>query len=656
MEAIPRLGPAMLAMPIRAVLLAAFLLACGAPLLTFWLWPHSAAMEKELEAVEERHLLIAQNVSQVLTKYDFDVRTLFGSLASRLADGQDLAFTRPLLRALNFDHLCVVDIKTRQSLRVLLGDAHEVGAVIPAPLLERLLELAETRPGQLSDIIPPQGNLGPHMLIAQRHGDTIVFGRLNTGFFSALAARVSFGTKGHAAIVDATGATIYHPRPEWRETAKNLSALEPVERVLAGESGVATFVSPALGDEVITGFARVTGPGWGVMIPQPVSELRASADHIGRSVLTIFLTGLILSASIAVWVSSGIAKAVGNVANAARQMAKGAIGVRAQCAARFGIREMRNLADSFNAMAQEKERSLAKITYLAERDPLTQLLNRAAFFQKCSTRLAVKPADLPATLYFVDVDGLKACNDAFGHAVGDALLRRVAQELVQLSGPSDLVGRQSGDEFVLFCVGRSPDEIRALDRSLRAALGQTLDCDESRHRMSCSIGRADCGTETRDLRTLLRYADQAMYTSKKLGGNRVTAFDAAMLRDIRHADMLRIEVLGAIAKDKIELQYQPILSVADRQVVGLEALARWPSGDAGTTSDLIASAEDAGVICDLGRQLRGKAMEPDGHWRCTLRESASRDSDEFIGDGKGADLSSAILAAILRVIEFQAQR
>ncbi|MCB1333239.1 MAG: hypothetical protein KDK26_06195 [Roseivivax sp.] len=101
------------------------------------------------------------------------------------------------------------------------------------------------------------------------------------------------------------------------------------------------------------------------------------------------------------------------------------------------------------------------------------------------------------------------------------------------------------------------------------------------------------------------------------------------------------------------------LSTADADRV-IEAIAKVRPDLLVTETELL-SAEGVlhfadRVVPGWSILLRGKAMEPDGHWRCTLRESASRDSDEFIGDGKGADLSSAILAAILRVIEFQAQR
>jgi hypothetical protein len=124
-------------------------------------------------------------------------------------------------------------------------------------------------------------------VLPDRHGEPTIFlwksldngrfalGALTTEYFVKLQSALSFGQQGHAVIVDRRGHTIAHPEAQWQSMMKDLSQVEPVRRMMAGETGVLRFFSPALQAEMVAGYATTSKTGWGVMIPQPIAELEA---------------------------------------------------------------------------------------------------------------------------------------------------------------------------------------------------------------------------------------------------------------------------------------------------------------------------------------------------------------------------------------------
>ena len=114
-----------------------------------------------------------------------------------------------------------------------------------------------------------------------------------------LGRSISFGIKGHAVIVDQRGKVLAHPFPAWEAEMRDLSKISAVRAMLEGQTGITTFYSPAFKDEMIVGYTAVSGPGWGVMVPQPISEIREMARRIQSSALSIFAMCLLAAALIA---------------------------------------------------------------------------------------------------------------------------------------------------------------------------------------------------------------------------------------------------------------------------------------------------------------------------------------------------------------------
>ena len=343
---------------LRFVLIAAFVFTAGAPLLVFWVWPRTEILNAEVDEVHERHLLIAENLGSALETYHRDMVLAFGSFARPIAEGT-AEEARTLFENLYFRHICVADPATGKVLVSYLATEHRCPDKVPGERLEGFLELARGGGVRVSNVMAPEGER-PRIYLVTNAGDVLVIGAIHTTFFHQLQERISFGRKGHAAIVDGSGRALAHPLATWEDEARDLSAISAVQRLMMGESGVETFHSPAMNEAMIAGFSAVPGAGWGVLVPQPLSELEAVATRINRDTLLILLAGLGLSYAIALWISSKIARRVTRVEYAAMAVAAGDRGTRVEeTETSVRIRELSNLICSFNRMARGIEMARA---------------------------------------------------------------------------------------------------------------------------------------------------------------------------------------------------------------------------------------------------------------------------------------------------------
>lgn len=154
-----------------------------------------------------------------------------------------------------------------------------------------------------------------------------------------------------------------------------------------------------------------------------------------------------------------------------------------------------------------------------ERDELTQVLSRRAMIERLEAAMGTANSH-PFALYFLDLDGFKALNDAEGHAAGDALLTALAKSLQAAVRADDAVGRFGGDEFLIVAAARDTDSAQALaDHLLKAVHACAADCPNSRH-ITASIGFALAPQDATQSLRLLQIADSAMYEAKRRGKNR----------------------------------------------------------------------------------------------------------------------------------------
>jgi diguanylate cyclase (GGDEF)-like protein len=252
---------------------------------------------------------------------------------------------------------------------------------------------------------------------------------------------------------------------------------------------------------------------------------------------------------------------------------------------------------------------------LAELDPLTELPNRRAFVQRLQADLA---AGRETAVLYLDLDGFKAVNDAFGHLAGDALLVSAA-ERIALAAANDGGGRLArlgGDEFAVAVTGED-----AVSRAQRLAInilnmfGHPIDQGGRQVYLGASLGLASSQPGL-DAVELIRHADVAMYAAKGSGRRQWRAYEAAMDAGRDTRQMIAVELRTALQQDGIDVCFQPIVDARGEQIVSCEALARWTSPTRGAVDPalFISVAEEAGLISELTRQVLRKASRAAAGW------------------------------------------
>jgi diguanylate cyclase (GGDEF)-like protein len=305
--------------------------------------------------------------------------------------------------------------------------------------------------------------------------------------------------------------------------------------------------------------------------------------------------------------------------------------------------------------------ALSRIEHLAGHDALTDLLNRASFMTALRNAHAREDGEgrTPAVL-LVDLDGFKRVNDAFGHGVGDELLRQVATRLMA-AAPRAVVARLGGDEFALLlrgteAAGAAPAR---LAERLIGAIGKPFAIGALGVSVGVSIGVAyadpgDC-LET-DVERVMRRADLALYGAKRAGKNRHCLFDPQMETEFQNRTELLEELRFAIAAGGLQTHYQPIVSAASSEIVVMEALLRWRHPVRGWISPavFVPLAEDAGLIGELGAFVLRRACADAASWpdsvRVAVNVSALQISQEsFLDVLRGALDASGLPAHRLEI-------
>jgi len=270
---------------------------------------------------------------------------------------------------------------------------------------------------------------------------------------------------------------------------------------------------------------------------------------------------------------------------------------------------------SRDVTAQMKaEKALA---YQVLHDPVTGLANRVALMDRLSQALAAlerRPGRL--AVLFVDLDHFKKINDSFGHDAGDQVLTEVGHRLSLLSRNADTVARLGGDEFVVLCGAlRDDDDVGLIgDRIVRGIRIPYVE-DERDLSITCSVGIVVTGDPLTEPEQLIRDADEVMYEAKETGRNRYRVFDSAQ-RILTGASRLQAELSRAVENEELFLLYQPLFSLEDRSLMGVEALVRWRHPERGIVppDDFIPFAEQHGLIGKIDSFVLNEACRQLAEW------------------------------------------
>ena len=377
----------------------------------------------------------------------------------------------------------------------------------------------------------------------------VLIGELDIGPLENLRRHIHFGEHGHSAIVDKTGHVIAHPNPQWMKEIHDISDWRIVRNMMDGKTGVGEFYSTFAKKEMVAGYASVPDLGWGVMVPQPKSEMSKQVYHLLRLELSWGMFGLALAAILMVALVRWITKPINRLADDAQRLTKTDFEGEPPIVPDLAPQEirqlgtaMRNLVSGFRdsrARINEMNRSLqscvaeatrqlreanARLEQQVNSDYLTGLPNRRHFEHHLLSTLRNRSSqDDPLCIISIDIDNFKEINDRHGHAAGDMVLTDVAEILSNaVRSSNDLVARYGGDEFVaqLNCpVGAASERSNKIRREIEQ---HDFRWGESPINVTVSIGVLAVNNESSlDMESVLHDVDQAMYQAKRRGRNTV---------------------------------------------------------------------------------------------------------------------------------------
>lgn len=270
-------------------------------------------------------------------------------------------------------------------------------------------------------------------------------------------------------------------------------------------------------------------------------------------------------------------------------------------------------------LAHSLARANEELLQAALHDPLTRLPNRILLQDRIEQAIEkARRKQEQFAVMFLDLDGFKGINDAYGHQAGDALLLEVATRVRGLLRSQDTLSRLGGDEFVLVVAATDPEDAAMVAQRIIDAIGHTaLRVHGADLQVTASVGIAlypSDGTRERDL---MAHADAAMYHTKDNGRNGYTFFAPSMNISAHQQLKLLNELRRAVERDELVLHYQPKFSAPDYDMVGAEALVRWRHPELGLLSPgaFIPAAERSGLILAIGEWVLDEACRQMRAWR-----------------------------------------
>jgi diguanylate cyclase (GGDEF)-like protein/PAS domain S-box-containing protein len=246
-----------------------------------------------------------------------------------------------------------------------------------------------------------------------------------------------------------------------------------------------------------------------------------------------------------------------------------------------------------------------KINYLAFRDSLTGLYNRAYFMERLSIEInkAHENNEILAVL-FMDLDGFKKINDNLGHSIGDKLLKEVATRFEKQIRKDDIISRLGGDEFIILIknIINIENVVLAVQRIMSVFKYPYL-IGEYKIYVSASIGISIYPNDGVNSEVLIRNADIAMYNAKDSGKNKFKFYCPNLNDKIQEEFILENNLRDVLNKDEFFLNYQPIVDINTQKIIGMEALLRWNHPKLGLIppDKFIPVAENSGFIIDIGK-------------------------------------------------------
>lgn len=310
---------------LRFVLAFVLIAVGGVPSAILATWLHSRAIEIQVADVSERSLLLAKTLARFIDDSLVGFRDSFHALSKRHTLDNLPDEVTEHAKAHGLTAACLLS-STKRPLSVNLFSG--VATCLPRDENRMWQDIQGRMPQSgggvvFSEVLADSEGHPAVFAASFRAGLPIAVARMSLDHLRELRGSIAFGERGHAAIVDHRGNIISHPRPDWEAAVKNIAAVEPVARMMAGETGVSRFHSPAANLRMVAGFAAMPDFGWGVMVPQPENELAFHAEEIRRSVKIALIVGTIVAAVLAWWLAGWLTAPIARIEEASRRLAAG---------------------------------------------------------------------------------------------------------------------------------------------------------------------------------------------------------------------------------------------------------------------------------------------------------------------------------------------
>ena len=347
---------------VRWIVFVSLLLASVPPLLGLYKWMEQSAIQKEIDYVDENHLIIARNLAAAMERYANDVVSIFETTSEDHQGSESHEHHHPLD---DFD-LRIVALMNPSNIivRKTWGTPNTATPSFPPEQVAGLRALAATDASQthFSGLQIFDGT--PHFfLVRSLPGEMLAIAVLSPEYLIELQQSIKFGERGHSMMVDQSGLVIAHPNAEWQASSKDASALSVVQQMIDRETGVATFYSPPMQADMISGFTFVPRTGWGVMVPQPMSELIARAKASQATALFIVLVEIAVIIMLSWWLSSQISTPIRKVVATAKAVSAGDLNARVILNdGTVVISESQLLGTSFNQVISDLQHDRSQLT------------------------------------------------------------------------------------------------------------------------------------------------------------------------------------------------------------------------------------------------------------------------------------------------------
>ena len=260
-----------------------------------------------------------------------------------------------------------------------------------------------------------------------------------------------------------------------------------------------------------------------------------------------------------------------------------------------------------------------RLAYMAQHDFLTDLPNRLLLMDRLEQAIAhAEREQNKVAIMFLDLDTFKAVNDMLGHQIGDELLQEVANRIRSTARASDTVSRQGGDEFIIMLPEvENADAVASIAANLLEVIAAPYLINGNEIDVTTSIGISVFPEDGRDVNSLIKHADAAMYHAKENGRNNYQFFTDEMNRRALERMAIDKKLRHALERNEFYLHYQPQVDLRSGRIIGVEALLRWDNLETGIIppEKFIHIAEDNGLIVPIGEWVLREACRQNSEWR-----------------------------------------